>query len=155
MHLMSSLPLPTRFNVRVYGVLIHNQAVLIAHEKMGDFAFTKFPGGGLEFGEGLLDGLIREFKEEANLSVTIKAHFYTTDFFQQSAFKPQDQLIAVYYLVETNNLSGLVLNEQFLNTGNRTEQLRLEWKKINELTDDLFTFPIDKLVAEKIKQTLL
>lgn len=152
MPLMSNLPLPTRFNVRVYGLLVHENKVLIAHEKIGDFAFTKFPGGGLEFGEGLLDGLIREFKEEANLDITIKSHFYTTDFFQQSAFKPQDQLLSVYYWVEAKDLSGLVLNEQLLNTGNRTEQLRLEWKTIDNLSAEIFTFPIDKLVAEKIKQ---
>ena len=59
---MSALPLK-RFNVRVYGLLInHNQQLLVADEafKSGQLA-TKFPGGGLELGEGLIDGLKREF----------------------------------------------------------------------------------------------
>jgi hypothetical protein len=40
-----------RFNIRVYGILINpNDEVLLIHERMGDFEFTKFPGGGMEFG---------------------------------------------------------------------------------------------------------
>jgi len=29
--------------------------------------FSKFPGGGLEYGEGLIEGLKREFVEECNV----------------------------------------------------------------------------------------
>ncbi|HCU44150.1 MAG TPA: NUDIX hydrolase, partial [Sphingobacterium sp.] len=46
------------FNVRVYGILINdNNEVLISDEKTENVSFTKFPGGGLEYGEGLLDAL--------------------------------------------------------------------------------------------------
>ncbi|HEY0897744.1 MAG TPA: NUDIX hydrolase, partial [Sphingobacteriaceae bacterium] len=48
------------FNVRVYGLLInHRQEILISDEEEYGVRFTKFPGGGLEYGEGLLDGLKR------------------------------------------------------------------------------------------------
>ena len=149
---MSNLPLPSRFTIRVYGLLLHDGAVLISHERIGNFAFTKFPGGGLEFGEGTIDCVKREFKEETGLTISNVTHYYTTDFFQQSAFKPQDQLMSIYYLVEADDLSPLVFDEQVLNTGNRTEHLRLEWVKLTELTEDLFTFPIDKLIANRLKQ---
>ena len=53
-----------RFNVRVYGIYITpQQQILLSDERIGDFCFTKFPGGGLEFGEGLHEALIREWKE--------------------------------------------------------------------------------------------
>jgi len=47
-----------QFNVRVYGLLINDrQEILISDEQEYGIQFTKFPGGGLEYGEGLTDGL--------------------------------------------------------------------------------------------------
>src|SRR5688500_15254353 len=90
-----------RFNIRVYGILINEKdEVLLVNETMGGFSFTKFPGGGLEFCEGIADCLKREFSEETGLEITLNRHLYTTDFFQQSAFRKTDQLISVYYLVK-------------------------------------------------------
>src|SRR5947208_11820491 len=89
-----------RFNIRVYGVLIDSKKrVLVADEYIRGQYFTKFPGGGLELGEGTRDCLKREFKEETNIDVTIGEHIYTTDFFQPSAFNSTDQIISIYYLV--------------------------------------------------------
>ena len=64
-----------RFNIRVYGVLINDQKqVLVADELIRGKNYTKFPGGGLEFGEGTRDCLRREFLEEMNLKVEVKEH---------------------------------------------------------------------------------
>src|SRR5687767_15988105 len=90
-----------QFNVRVYGILINEEKqVLVADEFIRDKYYTKFPGGGLEFGEGTRDCLKREFLEELNLKVEVTDHLYTTDFFQESAFRPGDQIISIYYLVK-------------------------------------------------------
>ena len=84
------------FNVRVYGLIInHNNEVLVSDEEEYGIRFSKFPGGGLEFGEGLLDGLKREFIEECNAEIEIISHFYTTDFFEKSSFN-DSQVISVY-----------------------------------------------------------
>ncbi len=89
-----------QFNIRVYGILINEKdQVLVADELVKGYQITKFPGGGLEFGEGTIDCLKREFMEEANMEVEVTAHFYTTDFFQQSAFHKDHQIISIYYLV--------------------------------------------------------
>jgi ADP-ribose pyrophosphatase YjhB (NUDIX family) len=89
-----------QFNVRVYGLLIndHNE-ILISDEQEYGMQFAKFPGGGLEHGEGLIDGLKREFVEECNVEIEIIRHFYTTDFYIKSAFN-DSQIISVYYLVK-------------------------------------------------------
>ncbi|HEX4374403.1 MAG TPA: NUDIX domain-containing protein, partial [Puia sp.] len=80
------------FNVRVYGILFGgNKKVLVSDEFIRGNYYTKFPGGGLEFGEGTRDCLKREFKEEMDLEVKITGHIYTTDFFQMSAFNPEQQ----------------------------------------------------------------
>ena len=90
-----------RFNIRVYGVLIneHHQ-VLVSDEFIRGNYYTKFPGGGLEYGEGTRDCLKREFMEEMQLNVEVGEHLYTTDFYQLSAFHPDHQIISIYYLVK-------------------------------------------------------
>src|SRR3990170_6441785 len=89
------------FNVRVYGILLGpDNSVLVSDEFIRGSYYTKFPGGGLEFGEGTRDCLKREFKEEMDLEVAIGDHIYTTDFFQMSAFNPSHQIISIYYFAK-------------------------------------------------------
>jgi 8-oxo-dGTP diphosphatase len=87
----------TRFNIRVYGLLLHEGHVLVADELIKGMCITKFPGGGLEFGEGPKDCLVREIQEEIGVEAFGLEHFYTTDFFQASAFRKGDQIISIYY----------------------------------------------------------
>jgi 8-oxo-dGTP diphosphatase len=145
-----------RFNIRVYGVLINDQnQVLVSDELIRGKNYTKFPGGGLEFGEGTRDCLQREFLEEMNLKVEVQEHLYTTDFFQISAFNPDHQIISIYYKVQalepiTARISTspfdfdaaqMILYEE----RNETESFRfINW---NELTEDSVTLPIDKVVV--------
>ena len=90
-----------RFNLRVYGILINEKKqVLVSDEYIRGNYYTKFPGGGLEFGEGTRDCLKREFMEEMNLNVEIGDHIYTTDYFQMSAFNPEHQIISIYYFAK-------------------------------------------------------
>src|SRR5688572_11210721 len=88
------------FNVRVYGIMFNDQKqVLVSDEYIRGGYYTKFPGGGLEFGEGTLECIVREWKEEVNQDVEVVEHIYTTDFFQISAFDDVNQIISIYYLV--------------------------------------------------------
>src|SRR3982750_4232419 len=88
------------FNIRVYGILVNDKnQVLVSDEYIRGNYYTKFPGGGLEFGEGTRDCLAREFMEEMNLKVEVGEHLYTTDFFQMSAFNPKFQIVSIYYYV--------------------------------------------------------
>src|SRR4029079_10410378 len=86
------------FNIRVYGILSEpERGVLVSDEFIRGGYYTKFPGGGLEFGEGTRECLKIEFKEEMDLNVGIGEHIYTTDYFQISAFRPDQQIISIYY----------------------------------------------------------
>src|SRR5688572_17198882 len=89
-----------RFNVRVYGILIKNAAVLVTDEYRMGMEITKFPGGGLEFGEGTIDCIKRECLEELNEEIEVMSHVYTTDFFQASAFHKEEQLLSIYYRIK-------------------------------------------------------
>ena len=147
------------FNVRVYGILIDsNKRLLVSDEFIRGNYFTKFPGGGLEFGEGTRDCLKREFKEETGLDVTIGDHIYTTDFFQISAFNNVDQIISIYYFVHTAEPVNLVTKttlfdfepHQVADPKGDAEVFRwIEWDK---LSDNDVSLPIDKVVVKMLKE---
>ncbi|GAB1448765.1 NUDIX hydrolase [Bacteroidota bacterium] len=145
---------PSRFTVRSYGILLNaEKEVLLVHETMPEMEFTKFPGGGVEFGEGPEDCVVREFKEETGLDVKVDSHFYTTGHFQQSAFRSSDQLIAIYYLLKLiNPKQELTEMERTLFISGKTEVLKFHWKSISQLTESDLSFPIDKFLVSRIRE---
>jgi len=138
-----------RFNVRVYGLLINERnEVLLSDEQEHGFQFIKFPGGGLEYGEGLIEALKREFLEECYAEVEVVRHFYTTDFFVKSAFN-DSQIISVYYLVRNLNplnLSTKLKPYDFDCEGDTLQAFR--WVKLDELQETDVTFPTDQHVVK-------
>ena len=152
-----------KFNIRVYGVMINEaKEVLVSDEFIRGMQITKFPGGGLEFGEGTRDCLRREFMEEMKLEVEIGDHIYTTDFYQQSAFNPEHQIISIYYFAKAMAPITVPLRTKLFDfdedqmkvyeaTG-ETETFRfVKWEEFSEETVSL---PIDKLVAKMIKKKI-
>lgn len=76
-----------KFIIRVYGILINeNKEVLLSDEYYKGVKITKFPGGGLNYGEGTIDCLKREALEEFGQPIEVIEHFYTTDFFKNHFF---------------------------------------------------------------------
>ena len=138
-----------QFNVRVYGLLINdNNEILISDEQEYGIRFTKFPGGGLEYGEGLIEGLKREFIEECNAEVEIISHFYTTDFFVKSAFN-DSQVISIYYKVKNlNNLDLTIKTLVFDFDGEGDILQSFRWVKLTDLRPDDFLFPTDQHVVK-------
>ena len=133
------------FNIRVYALIIECDHILISKELIKDEILFKFPGGGLEFGEGLIEGLQREANEELNQSLNEIEHFYTTDFFQRSTFDSKDQLISIYY---TAKLSSKLVNK--LKKPIKDQPLFI-WKKIKDLKENDLGFSIDKKVLKMVK----
>lgn len=126
-----------RFNIRVYGLLIDDGKLLVSEEPFRGQLITKLPGGGLEWGEGSIDCLKREWKEELDLDIEILAHFYTTDYFIKS-WLDDSQLISIYYLVKapvTESIKNMVPGE------------RTYWMDIADVNNETFTLPADKVVA--------
>ena len=149
----------TRLTIRVYGILMdEDRRVLLSDEFIRGDYYTKFPGGGLELGEGTRDCLVREFKEETNLDVKIGAHIYTTDYFQVSAFNSNDQIISIYYFVysaspinvNTKTKPFDFTNEQTGNPNGQSEVLR--WVPWDDLTEESVSLPIDKIVVGMLKR---
>lgn len=151
----------SHFNLRVYGILINEKKqVLVSDEFIRGNYYTKFPGGGLEFGEGTRDCLQREFLEEMDLAVKVDDHIYTTDFFQLSAFRPTDQIISIYYGVTALEKIKVPLrtklfdfDEQQLANYQRTgETETFRFVSWEDFSAESVTLPIDKIVAEIVKR---
>ncbi len=146
------------FIIRVYGIALNNnKEVLISDEFQLNTKMTKFPGGGLEYGEGILDALEREFREECNgQEIKNVKHFYTTDFYQKALFFDNTQLIGVYYTLKlVKPIKFKISKNKFDFDKYKNGNQSFRWVKIKTLNKDDFTFPIDKFVAEKLKQNYL
>lgn len=141
------------FNVRVYGILLNDtQEILISDERTENVSFTKFPGGGLEYGEGIIDALKREFIEECGFEIEIVKHIYTTDFYEKSSFN-ESQIISIYYQVKTQLPLQLDIKQKAFDFD---EQSSFEGKdqafrliQLNKLSTDEFTFKTDKVAWEE------
>jgi 8-oxo-dGTP diphosphatase len=150
--------------LRVYGILINEQQqVLVSDEYIRGNYFTKFPGGGLETGEGTRDCLTREFMEEMDLRISTGEHIYTTDYFQPSAFNPAHQILSIYYFAHPLEAIRVPLKTKAFDFD--TEQLEhykryqqvesfrfIDW---NEFTEGSLSLPIDKQVARILKEKQL
>ena len=139
-----------KFNVRVYGILLENESVLVSDEFIKNNKITKFPGGGLEFGEGTRECLVREFKEELDLDIEVLEHFYTTDFYVSSAFDPNSQVISVYYKVRPLSAATYKTTTEPHNYENKEGAQSLRWIKLSDLNESDFTLIIDQRVGEML-----
>jgi 8-oxo-dGTP diphosphatase len=146
-----------QFTIRVYGILLDAaRGVLVADEFQEGQSFIKFPGGGLELGEGTRECLAREWMEELNQKIEVGDHFYTTDFYQQSAFDPTKQVISIYYLVHPlNNLESASEIRQVNDANVSVVTTNFRWISIQKFNEELLTFPIDRLVGKMIRDKLL
>jgi 8-oxo-dGTP diphosphatase len=145
--------LPNQFNIRVYGLLEDEDKILVTDEYRLKTFMTKFPGGALEFGEGTIDCLKREFREELGMEIEIVSHFYTTDYFQQTELLPANmQLINIYYVVKAEKPYPFRVTEKkfdFAETREGAQTFR--WVALQDIREEV-TLPIDRKIAPVIQQ---
>jgi 8-oxo-dGTP diphosphatase len=141
-----------KFNIRVYGILINEfQQVLVTDELIKGHEITKLPGGGLEFGEGTIDCIKREFMEETGNEVEVLEHFYTTDYFQVSSYNLTHQIVSIYYMVKPMNDFKITTTEKIVDFESKTEYAQtFRWVNLQEISENDFTLPIDKIVGSML-----
>lgn len=131
-----------QFNIRVYALVEHQNRFLVLREPFMGKMIHKFPGGGLEFGEGVIDCLKREFKEELNLEINQTEHFYTQEDFIETPVHPEKQLLLLYYKVLIKDFSTLKIQDPNIE--------EIKWIEHQKLSPDLFFLDIDKIVVKKL-----
>ncbi len=142
-----------RFTIRAYHLILNeSNEVLLSDEVHKGVNMTKFPGGGLEFGEGIIDCLKREAVEEFRQEIEVLEHFYTTDFFQRAMFWDDVQVVNVYYFARfVQPIEFKISKVAFDFPGAFEDFQSFRFAKIEELTQDDFLFPIEKKVINLLK----
>ncbi len=151
---MNDNSLPSKFNIRVYGLFINEQnEILLTDELRFEMKMTKFPGGGLRFGEGTIDCLIREMREECNQEIEEISHFYTTDFYQKALFSEDQQLISIYYTARLKGPVCFRISKKAFDFEDWTEGAQsFRWVPLKALDPSEITFPVDRQVAKLIRE---
>ena len=116
-----------KINVRVYATVLKDKKILSLHEEYVGEYLLKFVGGGLEFGESIVECLHREFEEELNLKIKNLEHFYTQEDFLVSKFRDNEQLLTIYYLAEIVDEDDLIIRDSCIE--------KVEWISLE--TDEL------------------
>lgn len=142
-----------RFTIRAYGLLLHEGSVLVSDELIKGRYITKFPGGGLEYGEGLIDCLVREVREEIGVEALDVRHFHTTEVFQQSAFHHDPmQVVAVYYTFRVKDPAAIaVVQVPFTGIQGAGDQEVFRWLPVHGTADDVLTLPLDQAVWRMLR----
>lgn len=136
-----------KFTIRVYGLLVHEGQVLVTDEIYSGRRLTKFPGGGMEQGEGSIDCLKREIMEELGQEVNVGEHFYTTDFYIPSVFYKDYQVICIYYFIHAEKFLFQVKKKRFDFSGKADGTIIFRWVPLDKITSEPFTFENDRKVA--------
>ncbi|MCF8217534.1 MAG: NUDIX domain-containing protein [Bacteroidales bacterium] len=141
------------FNIRIYGLLFNEyQQLLLTDEYRLNMYMTKFPGGGLEPGEGTIDCLKRECSEELGQQPVDIHHFYTTDFYQPTKYLGKNQqLISIYYTGKLIKPYQFEISQKPFDFKEIDGMQTFRWKKPTEIQPSELTMPIDKIVIEKLK----
>lgn len=153
-----------RFNIRVYILLLDEsqEHLLLSDEIVEGGYYTKFPGGGLEYGEGILDCLHREALEEFGQDVEVLRQFYTSENFQRSRFVPEDQIICVYYECRLpRDPNGRrrprfrVAERTYDFVEHREREESFRWRRLDAIEPEEMSLPLDRVVlARLLKKTI-
>lgn len=135
-----------KINVRVYAMIVKNNQVMALHEEYVGQQLMKFPGGGLEFGESVLECVNRELEEELNIKVKNVEHLYTQEDFLVSKFRDNEQLLSIYYLAEMVDENELLIMDPCIE--------EIEWVSL-AAEENPFLLPIDKIAFEVLKKKML
>ena len=122
------------FSYRVAGICINNGKVLL-QKPTNDNAFA-FPGGHVEFGETNVQTLIREFKEEIGVDISVGDLKWVAEIFFPWGNKPCHQ-ICLYYIVDitSNNiqLEGMFIGKEKIE--GRKFDLEFHWIPMSDLNN--------------------
>ncbi len=121
-----------KIRIRVCGLIIKNDKILLVEHHLNNKVFFAPPGGAVEFGESIDQALVREVIEETGLEINSSQFKFITEYIQS----PMHAIELFHYI---KSWSGQVI------TGKDPENLTLiksvKWYTINEIKN----MPTDKV----------
>ncbi|MBF4806266.1 MAG: NUDIX domain-containing protein [Pseudoleptotrichia goodfellowii] len=91
-----------RPRVRVAGILIENERILLIEHSKNDKKYWLVPGGGVDWGESTAESLIREYKEETNLDIEVESFLFLSE---TIAPDKEKHVINLYFKVKRKDTS--------------------------------------------------
>ncbi len=142
-----------KYNIRVYALILNEgKEILLSDEYQMDMKMVKFPGGGMEQGEGTIECLQREAMEEFGQSLVNIRHYYTTDYYQPALFFKDTQLVSIYYLADfSEEIRFRVSRKPFDIPEMKNGQQSFRWVPLSQVREGDLTFPIDRKVIGLLK----
>lgn len=139
----------TSWNLRVYLLITNAEgsALLVAKESIREHTYTKLPGGGVEWGEGIADAAHREAREELGCAIVLHQQYYFTDYYLPSLFRSSDQVVALYYTASLIDADHLLHTARFPARDGSDQYF--EWIPLHALDPAAFTLASDRLVLER------
>jgi ADP-ribose pyrophosphatase YjhB (NUDIX family) len=145
---------PQSFHIKVLGLLVKEDLVLVSDELISSRAVTKFPGEQLEFGESIEECLLRSFEDALDIKVAIDRLYYVNDFYQTSPIDAREQMINIYFIVKQ-------VDKKHIHTVKKTfafpPQMKqcFRWMEIKKIRQMDFASIIDQEVVNLLKQRVL
>lgn len=123
--------------VRVTGIAVDGDRILVLNQDNGDGRSWSLPGGAVEPGESMRDALIREMREETGLDVQVGRLLYVCD--HQTAH-------VVHVTFQVRPVGGVIGD---ITAGTDTRPIRgVEWVKVARLPELGFTPQFQQLVED-------
>jgi 8-oxo-dGTP pyrophosphatase MutT (NUDIX family) len=136
------------FSYRVAGILIRDGKVLL--QKPTNYEGYAFPGGHVGYGETNERSLIREFKEEVCLDVSVGELKWVAEIFFPWDDKPCHQ-ICLYYLIDLIDESQIPLEGSFKASEEiegREFDIIFQWVPISDL-NNIEIYPVNAKILLK------
>lgn len=86
-----------RPRVRVAGILIEDDRILLIEHTKNNKKYWLVPGGGVDWGESAAEALIREFKEETSLDIEVEKFLFISE---TIAPDKQKHVINLYFKIK-------------------------------------------------------
>ena len=100
-----------RPRIRVAGILIEDNKILLIQHHKNDKKYWLIPGGGNDWGETTKEALIREYKEETNMDIEVDEFLF---FSETISPDKKRHVLNLFYKIHRNNKndSSIKLGEE-------------------------------------------
>ena len=96
----------SRPRVRVAGILIEDDRILLIEQTKNNKKYWLVPGGGVDWGESAAEALIREFKEETSLDIEVEKFLFISE---TIAPDKQKHVINLYFKIKKAENSSNIM----------------------------------------------